>query len=140
MSNLIRLQYMIRGFLARSAYKRHRTDYESKKSQYFTREEGAETLDNTKPFDLNQKHVFRKHTYKSGAHYEGQWKGGMRHGAGTMTWPDGTKYEGTWDYNAAHGLGILIQKDGAEYDGRFKNNMCFGKGKYKNAHGGVYKG
>lgn len=32
--------------------------------------------------------------FKSGAVYEGEWKGNLRDGFGTQTWPDGAKYEG----------------------------------------------
>ena len=32
----------------------------------------------------------KQYTYKcSGAIYDGEWIGGMRHGVGTMTWKDG---------------------------------------------------
>ena len=33
----------------------------------------------------------------------GEWKGGMRHGRGTMKWPDGAKYDGEWAFNFACG-------------------------------------
>lgn len=32
--------------------------------------------------------------FKSGAVYDGEWKGSMRDGLGVQTWPDGAKYEG----------------------------------------------
>ena len=41
----------------------------------------------------------RTHKYKSGAVYKGQWKGGMRHGKGTMVWDGNTRYVGEWQYN-----------------------------------------
>ena len=34
--------------------------------------------------------------FKSGAVYEGEWKGNLRDGFGTQTWPDGAKYEGNF--------------------------------------------
>ena len=36
--------------------------------------------------------------FKSGAVYEGEWKGNLRDGFGTQTWPDGAKYEGYFLY------------------------------------------
>jgi hypothetical protein len=36
------------------------------------------------------------YTFKSGAVYEGEWKGSVRDGWGTQIWPDGAKYEGTF--------------------------------------------
>jgi hypothetical protein len=32
--------------------------------------------------------------FKSGAIYEGQWRGNVREGYGVQTWQDGAKYEG----------------------------------------------
>ncbi len=34
--------------------------------------------------------------FKSGAVYDGEWKGSMRDGVGIQTWPDGAKYEGKY--------------------------------------------
>ena len=34
------------------------------------------------------------YTFKSGAVYEGEWKGNVRDGWGIQIWPDGAKYEG----------------------------------------------
>ena len=36
------------------------------------------------------------HNYKTGAIYQGQWKGGLRHGRGSMSWPDSSRYIGEW--------------------------------------------
>ena len=47
-------------------------------------------------FEKNTPIETRKYTYKSGAVYNGQWKGGMRHGSGVMKWVDGAYYEGDW--------------------------------------------
>ena len=33
-------------------------------------------------------------TFKSGAIYDGEWKGHVRDGYGVQIWPDGAKYEG----------------------------------------------
>ena len=34
------------------------------------------------------------YTFKSGAIYDGEWRGNVRDGFGIQTWPDGAKYEG----------------------------------------------
>ncbi|KAJ1458676.1 hypothetical protein M885DRAFT_586057 [Pelagophyceae sp. CCMP2097] len=45
--------------------------------------------------------------YPSGeTHYEGDWKRGQRHGAGTLRWDCGDKWEGTFHRDAARGLGV----------------------------------
>lgn len=61
-------------------------------SKYFKNDESRETLQGI--FNENEKEAFRVHTYKTGAVYKGQWKGGLRHGSGTMLWPDKARYEG----------------------------------------------
>ena len=55
-----------------------------------------ETLLPGEKFQGEQPIITRKYTYKTGAIYEGQWLGGLRHGEGTMEWPDGARYEGMW--------------------------------------------
>ena len=47
-------------------------------------------------FDPSAEIEKRTFTYKSGAVYDGEFIGGMRHGKGKMSWPDGAYYEGDW--------------------------------------------
>ena len=35
-----------------------------------------------------------RYTFKSGATYDGEWKGTVRDGYGIQVWPDGARYEG----------------------------------------------
>ncbi len=65
-------------------------------------------------------------TFKSGAIYEGQWKGKIREGFGTQIWPDGAKYLGEWKNNKAEGKGKFWHVDGDMYEGLiFLQNFCF---------------
>jgi hypothetical protein len=66
-------------------------------SKYFKNDESRETLKGI--FKESDKVVFRVHTYKTGAVYKGQWKGGLRHGHGVMQWPDNARYDGQWEFN-----------------------------------------
>ncbi len=76
---------------------------ESKKnSKYFKIEEANETLTDA---SISSTVAKKKYTYKTGAIYDGEWLGGLRHGFGTMTWADGAKYEGQWNTNQACGRG-----------------------------------
>ena len=52
-------------------------------------------------FDQNAPIEEREYQYKTGSVYFGQWKGGMRHGIGTMKWIDGASYQGEWQLNVA---------------------------------------
>ena len=36
-----------------------------------------------------------RYTFKSGATYDGEWKGTVRDGYGIQVWPDGARYEGS---------------------------------------------
>ncbi len=94
---VVKIQALIRRFLQRRKYKVRQINME-KKAKYFKVEESKETV-NFEPFNQNAPLVHRKYTYKTGAIYSGQWKGGLRHGQGVMTWPDGAKYEGMWELN-----------------------------------------
>jgi Uncharacterized protein conserved in bacteria len=57
------------------------------------------------------------YTFKSGATYEGEWRGNMRDGWGVQVWPDGAKYEGEWKNNKAHGKGKFWHVDGDIFEG-----------------------
>lgn len=58
-----------------------------------------ETLSSKKVFSNYTKEEKRApYTYKSGAMYDGEWKGGFRHGFGKMRWKDGAEYIGQWRF------------------------------------------
>ena len=82
-------------------------------------------------------------TYATGHKYTGEFKDGIRHGAGilhmpggrkivgvwenneitsgTYTEPDGTVYEGQWLFRERNGQGTLTFPDGRKYVGDFKS-------------------
>lgn len=107
-------------------------------SKYFKNDESRETLKGI--FKDSDQIVYRVHTYKTGAVYKGQWKGGLRHGQGSMQWPDNAKYEGQWEYNQACGYGTFYHADGDVYEGQWQTNKCNGKGVYTNVNGAKYDG
>jgi len=43
-----------------------------------------------------------------GSYYEGEYKNGNRHGAGSMYMPDGNVYVGSWENDQKHGIGNLF--------------------------------
>ena len=126
---LIKVQSLIRGFLQRKVYKLERFRNEGT-TKYFKGMESYETL--TGVYNKNKPIELKAYTYKTGAVYNGQWKGGLRHGNGTMVWTDGAKYEGEWSYNQAHGNGKFYHSDGDVYDGSWINNKANGSGVYTN--------
>jgi len=66
-------------------------------SKYFKSDEAKETLNGAYRDNVRLEH--KAYTYRTGAVYTGQWKGGLRHGKGTMLWVDSARYEGDWQYN-----------------------------------------
>jgi len=54
------------------------------KKKYFTEEEFWETISPRKIFNFDAKIMQKEYEYKSGAVYNGSWKGGFRHGYGVM--------------------------------------------------------
>jgi hypothetical protein len=63
-------------------------------SKYFTQDDFMETVKEGKKYDPEQERSKKKYTYKSGAVYNGEWKGGFRDGYGTQKWSDGAQYDG----------------------------------------------
>lgn len=92
----------------------------SKRTKYFKKSESLETLSGI--YKDNQTTEKRTYTYSTGAVYDGEWRGGMRHGRGTIVWSDGAKYEGEWAFNAATGQGKFTHTEGDVYEGHWKNN------------------
>ena len=49
------------------------------------------------PFDNSLKREKRPlYSFKSGATYEGEWRGKFRDGHGVQKWPEGAEYDGEW--------------------------------------------
>lgn len=112
---LIRVQSLIRGWIQRRKYKVQQIS-NLNSSQYFKQSEAKETFTGAM-FDPNAATETRTFKYSTGAVYQGQWKGGMRHGLGKITWADGTQYEGHWQYNQAYGKGTFKHQSGDVYIG-----------------------
>ena len=94
---IIRVQSRIKGWINRRKFKVQQLN-NINTNKYFKPDEANETLTG-EMFNPSADIETRSHTYKTGSVYEGEWKGGMRHGKGKMTWADGATYEGDWQYN-----------------------------------------
>jgi hypothetical protein len=100
---LSRVQAVMKGKLERIRHKVRKAN-KVMTSAYFKDEEARETI--VKDAKKATKTEKRRHEYVcSGAVYDGEWLGGLRHGQGTITWKDGASYEGAWKDNMAHGQG-----------------------------------
>ena len=85
---------MVRGWIQRRKYKEQQI-LNCDVSKYFKKEEAQETLTSEK-YDPDAAIETRSYTYATGAVYDGEWMGGLRHGKGKMKWSDGCQYEGEW--------------------------------------------
>jgi len=107
-------------------------------SGYF-RAETSELRCLSKSASLDQ-YSERRHEFKTGAVYEGQWLGGERSGFGLQVWPDGARYEGMWKKNMATGKGEFRHVSGAVYIGQWRHNQAHGSGVYRDADRTTYTG
>jgi hypothetical protein len=87
--------------------------------EYFCCSELFETL--RKGQKLPESREVRRYIYRSGADYEGQWRGGFRDGQGKMTYRDGSVYEGEWSYGYPAGQGQFRHFDGERFSGKWRN-------------------
>jgi len=78
--------------------------------------------------------------WQSGDYFEGELKGGLKHGQGTETWASGDKYVGEWKDNKRNGQGTQTYASGDKYVGEFKDNKMHGQGTYTYADGNKYVG
>lgn len=92
------------------------------------------------PPTASSTHETRRHTFQSGAVYNGQWLGNERDGFGIMTWSDGTVYAGHWKNNSASGKGRFKHNDGDVYIGEWLRNAANGLGVYIHRDATKYEG
>ncbi|MCW5898252.1 MAG: hypothetical protein KIT10_03195 [Flavobacteriales bacterium] len=75
--------------------------------------------------------------WRSGSHYEGQWRDNMRHGKGVFHWPDGERYEGDFADDRRTGTGVYHWKNGQRWEGPWLEDMRHGPGVLYEANGKV---
>jgi hypothetical protein len=94
MHYIIKIQAWFRGTLTRKEIK-HLKSKQIGSSKYFTFVEFKETVSANNKGSLMQPREKRQpYQFKTGAIYDGEWKGGFRDGQGKQTWPDGAYYIG----------------------------------------------
>jgi hypothetical protein len=78
-------------------------------------------------------------TYSDGI-YEGNWKGGRKHGKGKMNYSNGDIYVGEWNNDQINGIGMMDYSNGRIYQGNWLDGQKNGKGKMNYANGDIYLG
>jgi hypothetical protein len=74
------------------------------------------------------------------AFYVGQFKDGLYHGRGQMTYAGGAVYEGDWVNHEKHGEGTYNFANEDIYVGQFKDDNFHGKGEFTFADGRWFEG
>eukprot|EP00614_Pseudopedinella_elastica_P010253 CAMPEP_0172595754 /NCGR_PEP_ID=MMETSP1068-20121228/15387_1 /TAXON_ID=35684 /ORGANISM="Pseudopedinella elastica, Strain CCMP716" /LENGTH=545 /DNA_ID=CAMNT_0013394425 /DNA_START=189 /DNA_END=1826 /DNA_ORIENTATION=- len=72
--------------------------------------------------------------------YQGDWRKGAMHGAGTYRFADDSEYAGGWSKGRRHGKGVTKYKDGTTYDGQWEGGYFHGYGEITYSNGTTYKG
>ncbi|XP_019316683.2 MORN repeat-containing protein 1 isoform X6 [Panthera pardus] len=72
--------------------------------------------------------------------YEGEWKGGKKHGYGRLVDRDGQAYWGWFHDNQRHGQGHMVFRNGDEYEGDWVRDQRQGHGVLCCADGSTYEG
>jgi hypothetical protein len=81
------------------------------------------------------------YVHESGERYEGDFRGGKRHGTGVQYYPEGKmKYKGEFRADQRAGYGAYYFPNGDKYVGLFQNNLPNGKGTYYYADGDRFVG
>ncbi|KAJ6792567.1 phosphatidylinositol 4-phosphate 5-kinase 9-like [Iris pallida] len=82
-----------------------------------------------------------KYVWSDGCTYEGEWRRGMRHGNGKISWPSrGAVYEGEFSGGYMHGTGSYIGPDNLTYKGQWKLNLKHGLGYQTFPNGDHFEG
>lgn len=79
--------------------------------------------------------TFGPYVYENGNTYEGQYREGLREGAGEETTPNGDLYIGQWMRDMKHGRGRMVLANGDFYEGEFYENKAHGNGTYTRGFG-----
>mmetsp|Transcript_1095 Transcript_1095/g.3346 ORF Transcript_1095/g.3346 Transcript_1095/m.3346 type:complete len:223 (+) Transcript_1095:77-745(+) len=78
--------------------------------------------------------------YTNGDEYEGDFKEGIREGAGTYRYRLGDVFVGTFANNLKTGVGRVTYKKGGFFHGNFKDGVREGEGTFQYPNGDIYSG
>ena len=93
-----------------------------------------------------KKHGKETFTYTNGDKYIGEWKDDKKHGQGACTWPNGDAFVGEWKDDEPSGQGTYTCSEspyygaGGRYVGTFRNGSSDGQGTFTYANGDEYVG
>ena len=79
-------------------------------------------------------------TFPDGYVYEGNHKGGRKHGQGTAKFATGDMYVGQFENDKRHGRGTFTYANGNVFQGDYQNGLMHGRGTFTWANGNVEVG
>lgn len=65
---------------------------------------------------------------QTGEKYDGEWRNGLRHGAGRQALANGDVFVGTFKLDLQEGRGVLVHVDGSETRGKWVQGKGVGHG------------
>ncbi len=111
---------------------------------YLTNKNGRTVLPDSAVYEGQYRnglfHGAGKLTWGNGDVYTGEFKHGMMHGKGTYKSATGDVYEGDYQNGLMHGQGVYSSDAAGKYTGSFRNDHFDGKGRYVNDNGDIYEG
>jgi hypothetical protein len=90
--------------------------------------------------DENESHFLNMTQQLPIGTYQGDTKGGLAHGFGTIVFPNGNRYEGNWIEGKRTGYGIYYYSNGSKYEGEVVDGHLQGRGILTFANGNHYEG
>ncbi|RHY73055.1 hypothetical protein DYB30_000666 [Aphanomyces astaci] len=88
---------------------------------------------------VDQKHPITG-VWVKGSTYEGEFRGGKKHGKGLMVFGEGGSYDGMFADNVFSGRGVRSYANGDRFDGEWKHGMWWGMGHLCRVDGESYVG
>jgi hypothetical protein len=83
---------------------------------------------------------FREHGVSKEERYDGEMRGGMLHGRGTLAYDNGDRFDGSFVAGERVGRGTYAHANGDRYDGDFTDDQPTGRGTFTYHNGGRYEG
>ncbi|KAL4434948.1 hypothetical protein ABPG74_017704 [Tetrahymena malaccensis] len=153
--NIVKIQSLLRGWLARRKFTKLRIDSYNKKVdqlladfsiKHLSKFSKVSQFEFDKPYpeqdtdDFNSRYFRNPVLLENGAIYIGEWALDKKYGKGIQVWKDGSIYQGYWIADKACGYGRLVHANGDIYYGEWKNHKSHGYGVYIHKDGSKYEG
>ncbi|PRP78393.1 morn motif-containing protein [Planoprotostelium fungivorum] len=129
----------------------------TEEGRHFMSIEDKAWMDALQSHGVTDRHGQGKFVWRTGDHYEGEFKNDLQHGRGIYTWSDGSvtrliclgtytwayngeRYEGEFREDKIHGQGTFFYDNGERYEGEYRDGKRHGQGTLFFPSGNRYEG